>query len=173
MSAEFVVGRATPLKGGPLTEAERAVALDAVARATKPGAFRRHAVACECDFCWQARAASTVSAPPAPATVAAGDYTIGSTVWPGLSKLVEECGEVLQVAGKLMGSGGDTNHWSGELKQMFIDEIGDLLAAAAFFVDHNDLDRDAIAARRRAKMLQFEQWHRDNLGAAGEDESCS
>lgn len=32
-----------------------------------------------------------------------GDFSIGGTLWPGLSKLIEECGEVLQVGGKLIG----------------------------------------------------------------------
>lgn len=29
-------------------------------------------------------------------------FSIGSKRWPGISKLIEECGEVLQIAGKLM-----------------------------------------------------------------------
>lgn len=35
-----------------------------------------------------------------------GSFSLGSRTWPGLSKLVEECGEVLQIAGKIMGTGG-------------------------------------------------------------------
>ena len=40
-------------------------------------------------------------------------FAIGDKKWPGISKLVEEAGEVTQVAGKLMGSGGDILHWDG------------------------------------------------------------
>jgi hypothetical protein len=43
----------------------------------------------------------------------AGPYSIGSTVWPGLSKLVEEMGEVGQVVGKLIATGGDPAHRDG------------------------------------------------------------
>ncbi len=88
-----------------------------------------------------------------------GDFMIGGAVWPGLSKLIEECGEVLQVGGKLMGSAGDTAHWSGDLNQMLIEELGDLLAAVGFFMDVNGLDVDAVLARSTTKLALFEKWH--------------
>ncbi len=37
---------------------------------------------------------------------ASGDFSIGSDIWPGISKLIEEAAEVGQVCGKLIGSGG-------------------------------------------------------------------
>lgn len=95
-----------------------------------------------------------------------GNFMIGGSVWPGLSKLIEECGEVLQVGGKLMGSAGDTAHWSGDLSQMLVEELGDLLAAAGFFMDVNGLDVDAVLARSVKKRATFEKWHADTLGAA-------
>lgn len=68
-------------------------------------------------------------------------YSIGSDAWPGLSKLIEECGETIQVAGKLMGTGGAVEHWDGSnLGDRLIEEIGDLQAAIEFFVETNDLD---------------------------------
>lgn len=37
-------------------------------------------------------------------------YGFTSDVWPGLAKLIEECGEVLEIAGKIMGCGGQLVH---------------------------------------------------------------
>lgn len=96
------------------------------------------------------------------APVGRGDFSIGGNLWPGLSKLVEECGEVLQVGGKLMGSEGRTDHWSGDLKPMLEDEIADVIAAARFFTEVNPaLDISRILARADHKIATFHQWHRD------------
>lgn len=93
----------------------------------------------------------------------AGPYSIGSDVWPGLSKLIEEAGEVIQVGGKLMQRAGSTDHWSGDLRQMAVDEIGDLYAALDFFVDKNPtLSRWEIAKRRFEKQVLFQAWHKEN-----------
>jgi hypothetical protein len=67
-----------------------------------------------------------------PATVSTGEYSIGSNVLPGLSKLVEECGEVVQAVGKIMGAHGFVTHWDGsDLKERLEDEMADLWAAPA------------------------------------------
>lgn len=97
-----------------------------------------------------------------------GAFSIGGTLWPGLSKLIEECGEVLQIAGKLIGSEGKTDHWSGDLRPMLIEELGDLAAAMEFFATINGLDIDALDARREKKLDMFERWHRDTLAARTE-----
>lgn len=94
-----------------------------------------------------------------------GDFSIGGQLWPGLSKLIEECGEVMQVGGKLIGSEGRTDHWSGDLNQMLIEELGDLAAAMEFFATINNLDDEAIGRRREQKFDRFMQWHRDTLAA--------
>lgn len=89
-------------------------------------------------------------------------YSIGSDTWPGLSKLAEEAGEVLQVVGKLIGSGGVEDHWDGSnLRARLIEEIGDLSAALRFVVEENDLDVDAVEARHQLKLALFRQWHDD------------
>ena len=95
--------------------------------------------------------------------MASGDFSIGGTVWPGLSKLIEECGEVLQVGGKLMGSEGRTDHWSGDLNQMLVEELGDLRAAITFFTEANAIDSASVACRHRDKLIQFWEWHRDTM----------
>lgn len=91
-----------------------------------------------------------------------GPFSIGSDNWPGLSKLIEECGEVLQVAGKLVATGGRTDHWSGhQLDQDLADELGDLQAAIDFamYANADRLDTARLCARRLAKLRLFLQWH--------------
>jgi len=90
-----------------------------------------------------------------------GDFSIGSTVWPGTSKLTEEMGELQQVLGKLIATAGNTEHWSGDLRKMLIEEIGDVNAAVSFFCEMNlsreefrDMDR-----RHREKWQLFQKWH--------------
>jgi NTP pyrophosphatase (non-canonical NTP hydrolase) len=90
-----------------------------------------------------------------------GDYSIGSTHWPGLSKLVEEMGELQQVLGKILGTGGSLHHWDGELGPRVTEEIGDVLAAIAFFIWANDLDLEGIKARSELKKENFKRWHAD------------
>ncbi len=87
-------------------------------------------------------------------------FAIGSTVWPGLSKLVEEMGEVLQVAGKTMGTGGLAMHWDGsDLRKRLEEEIADTMAAIRFFTEHNGLDEERIAQRAEQKYKLFCTWH--------------
>ncbi|SHF01183.1 MazG nucleotide pyrophosphohydrolase domain-containing protein [Kaistia soli DSM 19436] len=89
-----------------------------------------------------------------------GDFSIGSAVWPGISKLTEECGEVMQVCGKLVGSHGEVIHFDGsDLRKRMQEELADLLAAIEFVVAVNPLDYDAIAARRDEKLKLFHAWH--------------
>jgi NTP pyrophosphatase (non-canonical NTP hydrolase) len=92
--------------------------------------------------------------------MAHGDFAIGSRTWPGLSKLIEELGEVAQVAGKLIATGGEPGHWDGtNLRTRIEDELADLEAAITFVLEHNDLDAGRVAERRAAKLRQFRDWH--------------
>ena len=95
-----------------------------------------------------------------------GDYSIGSPVLPGLSKLIEECGEVIQVAGKFIGSGGEENHWDGtNLRYRLEIELADLRAAIDFVIDHNGLDRSGVIDPvYENKRSQFERWHDQGQG---------
>lgn len=88
-------------------------------------------------------------------------FEIGSEQWPGISKLVEECGEVLQVAGKLMGTQGKVEHWDGEgpLNERLQNEMADVIAAIEFVIKHSGLDRQAVATRAAVKFDLFEAWH--------------
>ena len=89
-------------------------------------------------------------------------FAIGALVWPGISKLVEEAGEVVQVGGKLLGTDGAEDRWDGSnLRTRLEDEIADLLAAIAFVTQENNLDDPRIQERRMGKLLLFHEWHRD------------
>ena len=95
----------------------------------------------------------------------AGPFSIGGILWPGLSKLMEEAGEVCQVIGKLVGTGGETQHWDGtNLRDRLEEEIADVLAACQYVIEHNGLDRGSISARVQKKRTLFEKWHVEQGG---------
>jgi hypothetical protein len=79
---------------------------------------------------------------------------------------VEEMGELQQVLGKLIGSGGDAKHFDGsDLRVRLVEEIGDLQAALIFFETQNlsAAERAQMYERREQKLALFEKWHRDGL----------
>ncbi len=89
----------------------------------------------------------------------AGPYSIGHDNWNGLSKLIEEAGETIQVAGKLVGSSGEESHWDGtNLRVRLEDELADLMAACQFVILRNRLDQDRIAKRSANKRELFHRW---------------
>lgn len=91
-----------------------------------------------------------------------GDFSIGSKVWPGMSKLIEEMGELGQVLGKLMGTGGEAKHWDGSnLRERVIEELADVYAAIRFFVANNLTEEEGAALSKRVveKRRLFEEWH--------------
>lgn len=92
---------------------------------------------------------------------AAPPFAIGSVEWPGLSKLVEEAGEVMQVVGKLMANGGQRVHWDGsDLVARLTEELADLSAAIGFVIANNPtLSPLAVAARVAEKRERFQTWH--------------
>lgn len=121
--------------------------------------------------------------------MAEGPYGIGSTVWPGLAKVTEECGELLQLLGKIIARGGNLDHrWtcggcggtgsgmlydtecaecggrgylgSGDLTGRLHEEIGDLMGALDFLINMNDeIDAQTILRRRGEKRETYERWH--------------
>lgn len=98
-------------------------------------------------------------------TVGANDtaepFGIGAVTWPGIAKLMEEAGEVVQVCAKLLATGGRTDHWSGDdLRVRLVEEMGDLGAALDYVHAHNLLP--GVTERRDAKFRQFQQWHGGN-----------
>ena len=79
--------------------------------------------------------------------------------WRGIFKLTEECGEVLQLLGKI-GPFPDGAHpdGKGDLAPRISDEVADLYAALDYFVEKNSLDTNAIQDRRAAKKSKFDEW---------------
>lgn len=102
---------------------------------------------------------SRVFLPPAsnPGTL----FSFGSDVFPGLAKLLEEMGELGQVCGKLMGTGGQVEHWDGtNLRDRLEEELGDLEAAILFFgLANPDIDLMKVMARSQKKLELFKAWH--------------
>lgn len=90
-------------------------------------------------------------------------YCIGSDEWNGLSKLIEELGELQQVCGKLIGSEGSVGHWSGNLKEKFIEEIADVYASIDFFMDKNisPEEQRLIFDRSYDKYQMFSKWDKE------------
>ncbi len=91
-----------------------------------------------------------------------GDFSIGSKVWPGMSKLIEEMGELGQVLGKIMGTGGEAKHWDGSnLRERVVEELADVYAAVLFFVTQNLTHEERVVWSNRvgAKLVLFNKWH--------------
>ena len=87
-------------------------------------------------------------------------YCIGSDEWNGLSKLIEELGELQQVCGKLIGVEGSAAHWSYNLNDKFIEEIGDECSAIDFFTYANFDEEDINKMKEQSdkKYHLFKQW---------------
>lgn len=90
----------------------------------------------------------------------AGPFQLGSRVWPGLAKVIEETGEVMQAGGKLLATGGGESHWDGyNLREWLSDEVADAIAALTWFARANGLTNAEFNARIERKMAQYEEWH--------------
>ncbi len=95
-------------------------------------------------------------------------FAFGGTVWPGLAKLAEESCEVGQVLAKLIQTGGDPQHWSGDMVAKLVEELPDQMAASAMFIELNPILHpfaDRMRERYEAKRAQFREWHYDTLAA--------
>lgn len=90
-----------------------------------------------------------------------GSFSIGSDVWPGLSKAIEEAGEFLQVAGKVIATHGASDHWDGsDLRERFKEEAADLLAALRFVLGESFSPVERVAVEKRAEVKErlFCEW---------------
>lgn len=97
----------------------------------------------------------------------AGPFSIGSDCWPGLAKVVEECGELMQVLGKLIATNGETVHYDGsDLRERVMEELADLDAAMIFFTVYNGLDHLGMEKRSEQKLDLFTQWHTEAENSA-------
>ena len=95
---------------------------------------------------------------------ASGPFAVGSNVYPGLFKLVEELGELAQVCGRLMQGHalGMAVHWDGhEHKVRLLEELADVSAMIDYVLVVNNLDMAEFHKRRSAKQRQFHEWHHE------------
>lgn len=80
--------------------------------------------------------------------------------WTGIFKVIEECGELQQVLGKLCvypsGQHPDGENWRANL----VLELADVLAAMSYFMVQNLTPEEinAISNRKDQKYLKFKQW---------------
>lgn len=89
-------------------------------------------------------------------------FSVNGTVCAGLAKLVEECGEVCQVAGKIMQVGGYA-HWQGDLRAKLVEELADLEAAIVFLGEVNDLNSPEYRERVEIKLALFRKWRAEQV----------
>jgi hypothetical protein len=89
-------------------------------------------------------------------------FAFGDKEWPGVAKLNEESGELVQVIGKLMMTHGERAYWEGiDLRRRLIEEMADQAAAIDFVQDHVLTDEETVEFidRMKRKRALFEQWH--------------
>jgi len=81
----------------------------------------------------------------------------------GLVKLLEECGELGQIAAKKLAYFDTDVHpdGKGSMQVRLQEEMGDVLAIIDFVQEIWKLDTVAIEARRRRKRELFHTWHLD------------
>ena len=82
----------------------------------------------------------------------------------GLAKLIEELGELSQVAGKkLVYFHGEERHPDGSLlNEKFEEEIADVQASIDFVISKFNLRKARINGRRRYKLNRFIGWDRQS-----------
>ena len=86
----------------------------------------------------------------------------------GLAKLLEELGELGQVAAKKLAYFNTDEHpdGAGSLKIRMEQEMADVAAAMAFVQQQFGLDGRAIEARACVKLDLFQRWHADKGNGA-------
>jgi NTP pyrophosphatase (non-canonical NTP hydrolase) len=93
---------------------------------------------------------------------------IGSDIWPGLSKLAEECGETVQIIGKIIAfPEGEHPDGQGPLEDRLTDEMADLFATIIYVRTVNDrIDLTRFQDRVQMKYERFMGWHKQEQGAS-------
>lgn len=89
-------------------------------------------------------------------------YAIGSERHAGLAKIIEECGELIEVCAKIIGNGGSFEYYDGtELDARLAQELADVLAAIQYTRAHNIglvAFSDYINKRKEDKFRLFQAW---------------
>jgi NTP pyrophosphatase (non-canonical NTP hydrolase) len=78
----------------------------------------------------------------------------------GLVKLVEECGELIQIASKKMTRMDSDAHWdgNGSLQSRLEEEIANVLAIIEVVKENFALDSARIRTRKWKKVVLFTEW---------------
>ncbi|MBW4469189.1 MAG: hypothetical protein KME45_02890 [Stenomitos rutilans HA7619-LM2] len=92
----------------------------------------------------------------------------------GLTKMMEECGELIQIAAKKSAYYNTDQHpdGKGSLLQRLQDEAADVMAAILFVVETHDLDEKAIWLRVDGKLNQYHEWQHERPVAEPEKPYC-
>ncbi len=81
----------------------------------------------------------------------------------GLTKLMEECGELIQAAAKMLALQqdfpGQTIHWDrSDVRKRIEEEMGDVLGAIEFVIEKKDLSASSVFNRSQDKLAVFRGW---------------
>jgi NTP pyrophosphatase (non-canonical NTP hydrolase) len=81
-----------------------------------------------------------------------------------LNKLMEECGELTQIAAKKNAYPNTDEHpdRKGSMKERLENEIADVVAACNFAIEAYCLDEERIVERTDVKFKLFELWDSEN-----------
>lgn len=79
----------------------------------------------------------------------------------GLTKLAEECAELIVIKEKIAGLGHLGNHWDGQNMLLALEnEMADVFAAANHVIHRYELDVDRMLTRKEHKMRLFDYWQK-------------
>ena len=81
----------------------------------------------------------------------------------GLTKLIEECGELVQIAAKKQAYFDTDTHpdGKGSMKRRLEEEMADVMAACVFVAEKFGLDDKFLEARMQKKLALFKSWDND------------
>lgn len=80
----------------------------------------------------------------------------------GLAKVLEECGELIQIAAKKLAYPHTDLHPDGSIMSTRMEEeMGDVRAAIEFVIETHNLNEDIITLRKEAKLNQYRIWHKE------------
>lgn len=80
----------------------------------------------------------------------------------GLNKLMEECGELVQIAAKKQAYPNTDHHpdGKGSMSSRLEEECADVCAAILFVAENYKFDTARMNARIERKLALFNQWHK-------------
>lgn len=79
----------------------------------------------------------------------------------GLTKLIEECGELVQIAAKKQAYFDTDTHpdGKGSMKKRLEEEMADVIAACVLVAENFGLNQDFLEQRALKKLELFRSWH--------------